>query len=131
MLLPDRSDAQWLQELLERAIAKNWCIRMNCTTCGSDELRRELGLVDESADGWPRFRMTADTAESIVAALKAIAPTAASVYRMDEAVMWVIYEVWRNWGDRYFGDLDGTWAGEVLTRMRAHYARRQQRTPHP
>jgi hypothetical protein len=71
--------------------------------------------------------MTPETAEAIIASLKVFAaPQVVLTYEMDRAAMWVIYEVWRNWGDRYFGDLDGTWAGEVLARMRAHYAWRQE-----
>jgi hypothetical protein len=71
--------------------------------------------------------MTLETAEAIIAGLKVLTtPRAAHAYEMDKAVMWVIYEVWRNWRDRYFADLNGTWAGEVLAGMRTHYAWREE-----
>jgi hypothetical protein len=70
--------------------------------------------------------MTAETAETIVDGLRACTPDAAGACQMEEAARWVLYEVWRSFGDRYFSKLDGSWAGDVLTRMQAHYQRRQE-----
>ncbi len=96
---------------------------MNCTTCASEDLRQALGLLDKST-GRPRFQpMTPEDAEEIIHGLKVCAPQTDS--QMDEAARWILYEVWRNFGDEYFSDLGGTWAGDVLARMQAHYQRRQ------
>jgi len=98
---------------------------MNCTTCGSEDLRQALGLLDKPA-GRPHFLpMTSEAAEAIVAGLNACAPQTEAAYQREAAARWVLYEVWRNFGDQYFSSLDGTWAGDVLGRMRAHYESRQ------
>ena len=70
--------------------------------------------------------MTPEAAEAIIAGLKACAPQGDPSYQLEEAARWVLYEVWRNFGDQYFHILDGTWAGDVLGRMRAHYESRQE-----
>jgi hypothetical protein len=126
MICVDQSNPQWLQQVLERAVAEGWCTRMNCTTCASEDLRLTLGLLDKSA-GRPRFLpMTTEDAEAIVAGLAACAPQGAAAYRLEEPARWVIYELWRNFGDQYFSTLDGTWSGNVLSRMRTHYESRQE-----
>ncbi len=124
MTAVNRSDPQWLQQLLERAVAEGWCTRMNCTTCASEELRQALGLLDKSGGRVRFLPMTPETAEAVVGGLRACG--ASSDYRMEEATRWVLYEVWRNFGDASFSGLEGTWAGEVLGRMRTHHQRRQE-----
>ncbi len=120
------SDPLWLQHLLERAIAERWCTRTNCGTCASEQLRQALGLLDKSPLGPPRFLpVTPDYAEAMVDGLRACAPQANMTHLLEEGARWVLYEVWRNFGDTYFSNLDGTWAGEVLDRMRSHYQRRR------
>jgi hypothetical protein len=121
------SDPLWLQHLLERAIGEGWCTRTNCGTCASEQLRLELGLLDKSSPGHPRFLpMPAETAEAMVDGLRACTPGANTSYQLEEGVRWILYEVWRHFGDRYFSKLDGTWASEVLDRMRCHYQERQE-----
>ena len=70
--------------------------------------------------------MTAETAEAMVDGLRVCAPGANSNYQLEEGARWILYEVWRNFGDKYFSKLDGTWASEVLGRMQFHYQRRQE-----
>ena len=65
-------------------------------------------------------------AKSLTEGLNAIVPFGDTSYQLEEAVRWVLYEVWRKYGDQYFVHLDGTWAGGVLVRMRAHHLRRQE-----
>jgi hypothetical protein len=121
------SNPQWLQRLLESAIAERWCTRTNCGTCASEKLRQALGLLDKSSSSQIRFLpMTAQMAEAMIDGLRACAPQAGSSHQLEEGVRWVLYEVWRNFGDRYFLKLDGTWANEVLGRMRSHHQRRQE-----
>lgn len=121
------SDPQWLQYLLERAIAERWCMRMNCATCASEQLRQALGLLDKSSSGTLRFLpMTAETAEDIIEGLRGCAPRTDASYQLEEGVRWALYEVWRNFGDRHFSKIKGTWANEVLGRIEVHYQRRQE-----
>lgn len=68
--------------------------------------------------------MTAEKAEAIIRGLKDCAPRAGAGIQLEEATRWVLYEIWCNFGDEYFAGLEGTWAGEVLARMQAHYQRR-------
>ncbi len=123
----DQSDPPWLQALLLQAIEKKWCTQINCTTCASGELRQALGLLDMPAKGSARFiKMTPEAAQSIILDLKAYNPQNEHSYELELAVRWILYEVWRNYEDRYFTELDGTWAGEVLSGMRTHYQQRQE-----
>lgn len=122
----NRSDPKWLKQVLEQAIADRWCTRINCTTCASEELRYALGLLDKSASGRHRFLpMTPEIAEAIIAGLKEVCPKQCEAgHQVEEAARWVLYEVWRNFGNSHFASLDGTWAGDVLSRMQAYYQRR-------
>ncbi len=123
----NRSDPRWIQQVLERATVDKWCTRINCATCASEDLRHALGLLDKSASGRQRFLpMTPETAEVIVAGLKVCPTQCDAGYQVEEAARWVLYEVWRNFGDKYFPSLEGTWAGEILTHMQTHYQRRQE-----
>jgi hypothetical protein len=121
------SDPKWLQHLLELSISEGWCMRINCGTCASEQLRQALGLLNQSSSSQPRFLpMTAEIAEVIVDGLKVCKPSTDINCQFEEGARWVLYEVWRNFGDRYFPKLNGTWANEVLVRMRSHYQQRQE-----
>ena len=101
-------------------------MRTNCGTCTSEQLRQTLGLLDKTSLGRPRFLpMTPKSAEFMVDGLRACTPRADASQQLEEGVRWVLYEVWRNFGDRYFSKLDDTWTSEVLGRMRSHYQQRQ------
>jgi hypothetical protein len=102
-------------------------MQINCRTCASNELRQGLGLFAWSSAGRPQFLpMTPETADAIVSVLQVCAPKPGSRVQMEEAARWVLYEVWCNFGDTYFSRLDGSWAGDVLSDMRAHYQRREE-----
>ena len=124
MTAVDRSDPQWLQRLFDHAVAERWCVRINCTTCASEEFRHALGLLDRTQQGRARFLpMTREIAEAIVSGLAACAAHDPDD-RIEEAARWVIYEVWRTHRDAFFDRLSGTWAGTVLENMRSHYVGR-------
>jgi hypothetical protein len=48
-----------------------------------------------------------------------------------EAIMWMLYMIWVRFGDEahanIFPALEGSFAGDVLESMRAHYAAQQER----
>ncbi len=112
MIAIARSDPKWLQALLRRAIDEHWCMQINCTTCGSHQLRGALSVV------------TSDDAKLIIDGLRECAPPSADLYAFEESVRWVLYEIWRQSGERFDSDLNGTYAGQVLTQMQKHHARR-------
>ena len=127
MFPTNRSDPQWVQQLLERAVAERWCTKINCSTCGAQDLRHAIGLIEIAPDGGRRHRpMSRELVEAIVAGLKVSTSKSATSNQMEEAVRWMLYEVWRSFGDENFSTLDGTWAGDVLAGMQAHYQRRQE-----
>jgi len=125
MAAPNHSEPQWLQRVLEMAVTKGWCTRTNCSTCASEQIRMTLGLLKKSS-GRAEFQpMTPEMASALVTGLRAMALNADAAYRLEEAARWVLYEVWRNYGDQYFERLDSTWAGSVLAHMRDHHLKRQ------
>ena len=127
MINVHHSNPRWLQCLLERAVADGWCTLINCTTCASEQLREALGLLKKPPTGRPQFLpMSVDSAEAIIAGLRECTPQAETSHQFEEATRWVLYEVWRTFGDQYFPALSKTWSGEVLNRMRAHYQSRQE-----
>lgn len=112
MIAVAHSDPKWLQALLNRAIDEHWCTQINCTTCGSHQLREALGVV------------TSDDAKLTIDGLRECAPPSADVLAFEEAVRWILYEIWRRFGERFDNDLNATYAGQVLARMQEHHARR-------
>lgn len=122
-----QADPLWLQKLLETAVQRNWCLRINCTTCPSEKLRLALGLMEKRPDGRPNWLpMSEGNALTIVEGLAHCRPASQFDPSFEEATRWVLYEVWRAFGSRYDSRLSETWAGEVLQKMRAHDARRTE-----
>lgn len=119
----DPIDPRSLHRVLETAATENWCARTNCTTCASEQLRIALGLLDKTAARAQFIAMTPDMAVALIDGLKLFSPQT-DAFRFEEATRWVLYEIWRNFGDRYFSRLDRTWTGDVLGRMREHHLRR-------
>lgn len=114
MITAAHSEPKWLQSLLRKAIDEHWCTQINCTTCGSDQLRAALD---------PYLRTSGD-AKLIIGGLKECEAPRAAAYAFEEAVRWVLYAVWARFGERFDADLEGTYAGQVLTRMQEHHAQR-------
>ncbi len=129
-------DPLWLQRIVEQAVDKKWCVSTSLGCCGTKEVRRALGLAR-------RWRINPKRAQEFVTGLKFVMPDesvnpegAAPISGtgrskrgcctgFEPAVRFLIYTVWRSVGDDYFDELSGTYAGEVLERMRAHYQQRQ------
>jgi len=123
-------EGDWLQEYLEEAVRRHLCTKIGCTTCGAAEFRDGLSarLREHSEQKeWPVFNQ-----EHGVALLKALAqvtPVGDSRERTDfeKATRCVLFDLSQSFvltsseGDLM---LEGSWAGEVLKRMRAHYESR-------
>ncbi len=128
----DRSDRLWLQHVLSRAVAENWCMQMNCTTCGALEFRGALGFIERDAAGYIRRRpLNIEEGQEIAGALRHCTRPDTESYKAESGIMLTLYEIWCIFGDeahnRLFPSLDGSWAGEILARMRTHYQQKLER----
>ena len=124
-----RENSHWLQAALDSAVQQRWCTTINCTTCGSDDMRSlMLGRVIVRQSSLDRFELTAERAKEVVRGLQHWAPNDSAVDRHEQerAVRWLLYEIWAALGDEPFALLDGTPAGTVLIQMRQHYQGRQE-----
>ena len=119
------ANPQWLEEELACGVRESWCMRPGCTTCGSFQMI-EL-LTGTAVSGRAPIRkslddMTWSRAKEVVEGLRNCDTSTSA-----EAIMWMLYMLWQRWGDRVheelFPVLSGTFAGDVLSGMRAHYAR--------
>jgi hypothetical protein len=123
------ANPQWLEEELARGVRERWCMRRGCTTCGSYQMI-EL-LTGATVSGSASLRQALDNmtwtrAEEVVDGLRCCGSQT-----NPEPIMWLLLMLWQRWGDRVHDDLfpvlDGTYAGDVLSGMRAHHARTQER----
>lgn len=123
------TNPQWLEEELARGVRENWCMRRGCTTCGSLQMFELLTGTPVSGSASLRGAlndMTWARAEHVVEGLGNCGPETSA-----EATMWMLHMLWQRWGDRVheelFPALEGSYAGDVLAGMRAHYARTLER----
>lgn len=67
-------------------------------------------------------RLSLERAQKVVSELRECPP-----YVPRDGVMWLLFAIWQRFGDQahetLFPALDGTYAGSILSSMRAHYAR--------
>lgn len=127
--LMEAPNPQWLEEELARGVSEKWCMRRGCTTCGSFQMV-EL-LTETPVSGRASLRNALDgmkwsRAEEVVEGLRNCGRDTNT-----EAIIWLLYMIWQRWGDRthqeLFPALDGTFAGKVLSNMKAHYAHTLER----
>lgn len=123
------ADPQWLEDELARGVWERWCMRRGCTTCGSYQMVELLTGAPVSGSASLRQAlsdMTWTRAQDVVDGLRHCGSQTSA-----EGIMWLLFMLWQRWGDRVHEDLfpalDGTYAGDVLAGMRAHYARMQER----
>ena len=120
------TEQNWLDDALLRSQREEWgwCTRRNCTTCGCPKMRALL-----TGQSWSRGDrlvgldlLTWERAQEVVEGLRHCQP-----HGYDEAIMWLLYEIWQRFSDRaheeLFPPLEGSMAGVILDQMRAHYAR--------
>jgi hypothetical protein len=124
----------WLTELIQEATANNWCMRPYCTLCGASNFRSEIfkrayeGVGDDELD-WANLRdAMLSISPSIEAAMvREIAEELASItdiYRFPTSCLRVLLIDLNNLCSPLVGTLDemleGSEAGEYLSKMRAH-----------
>lgn len=123
-------DATWLQRYVEDAIERGLCTQIHCTTCGATEFRRGLWAAiggKSKGDLGPVFGNATALAQLMVGLEKKDGYT----YAYEKAVRLMLFEIWpflgREEGESELESmLDGTWAGEVLARMKAHWTTRRE-----
>ena len=123
----------WINDLIKQAIEKGWCTGFFCTTCGARDLKGNLRRYLDRALGKVRFgfplSFNSDDAEAILAQLKNLNQTDFSEnYEPEFIIMSLLYISWQTspcdeTTARMSKELDGTYAGEILSKMISHYAR--------
>lgn len=121
----------WLQHYIRAAFARKLCIEIGCGLCGSTPFKS--GLVQLASGG-----LHQDVVDVGQNALKEIASALAQIpldtqlgdtlHDSDRVIMSIIYFLWsksRGFRRDIEPVLNGSWAGQVLKRMQAHYVRVQ------
>jgi hypothetical protein len=124
-----------LRNYLDDAVRQNLCTHIHCTTCGAMGFRQGLWNVIGSKskrDFGPMLGNAKTLAEQMVGMEK----QDGYGYEHERAVRLMLFEIWPFLGSEEGESelesmLHGTWAGEVLARMKAHSAaRREARRTH-
>lgn len=123
----------WMNDLINQAIEKGWCTGFFCTTCGARDLKGSLRRYLDSVLGKVRygfsFSFTTDDGDVILEQLKNLNQTDFSEnYDAVSVIMSLLYISWQTspcdgTTARMSEKLDGTYAGEILSKMITHYAR--------
>jgi hypothetical protein len=120
----------WLQGFIEQAINQKMCVQIHCTTCGAREFRRGLWSAiggNSRGDLGPMF----GNAKALAQLMVDLEKKDGYAYEHDKVVRLLLFEIWPVLGrEQGEGELEpmlrGTWAGEVLARMKAHWAARRE-----
>ena len=123
----------WINDLINQTIEEGWCAQFFCTTCGSSDFKRSLRRYLDSVLGTRRsgvpFSFDANDADVILEQLKNLKQIQLSGNDPREGItMFLLYICWQTSPSdettaRMAKKLDGTYAGRVLSKMDAHYAR--------
>lgn len=129
---PDHADGgDWLHTFIEYAVRKRMCTRVGCTTCGALQFRHGVLEALSAVTGRPpRRQMSVRNARELLTALRYVGPHEAEPWEFESAVRLLIMEIsWTLGGHgsepELESALEGTWAGELLWRMKMHYEARQ------
>ena len=119
------NDVRWMDELLRDVIASELCVKWRCTTCGTREFRERL------VRGVTLGALDAVSGKRLLTALRAASPPIAGVgdsSRADEAIRFALMLIWTEVPeirDTLDSELDQSWAGSILGRMRLHDQKRR------
>ena len=123
-----RMTSEWLSDYLRDCISKRVCTRIHCTTCGTHEFRsglaKGLGLT-ATPSRYAGFEL--EQVLQIASSLGGIPTPMLSPLAWEETVRFIIMLLWT--GSPILDQeverlLVGSWAGEVLQRMKVHHAQR-------
>ncbi len=119
----------WLESYLCDALKRNVCTKVGCTTCGAREFRK--GLLVEAAKQMRLARLTRLNRVSAVVIAQALAAVNSCAVipadKFESAVRLILTDIWALLGEpnaeRVIGPLlFGSWAGDLLMRMKLHHA---------
>lgn len=119
-------DEQWLHDYIVEVVRGGVCAKIHCTTCGTVKFRSGLlnslaKATGEKTSGVIDQRFAGD----LLAALAQVLPrTNEECVQFEEPVRCIFFDLWQAGVELepyMIARLSGTWAGEVLARMRAHY----------
>ena len=123
----------WMNDLINQTIEKDWCAKFFCTTCGAGDFKESLRRHLDSVLGTRRFGLpfvfNSNDADVILEQLKNLNQTDFSEnYYAVGIIMSLLYISWQTspcdgTTARMSNKLDGTYAGEILSKMITHYAR--------
>ena len=120
----------WLETYLLESVQKGLCTNVHCTTCGAQEFRHGLLRALARTTGTQR-RTVIDIQSAILitVGLSQVHPPSQQSPQLEAAVRLILCDIWDGLGettaDRELGRiLKGTWAEDVLTRMKAHHRKR-------
>ncbi len=121
--MAERDRLDWLQSYLIEAAQKNLCTRIRCTTCGASEFRKGLLKAAAQASGRNQVGVLDEvTSRTILESLARIDPPLQSERQVEQAVRLVLFDLWTSLLlEKNEHLLAGSWAGNVLERMAAHY----------
>ena len=123
-------EVSWLKDVLDSAAADNLCVRLNCTTCGSDAFELLLKRAAEQA-GLGRNASFGGVPDFVgIAAALADLPYVDS--RDEPAIRLIIWRMYRTLGEQAFARdvasiLYPSEAGRVLRSMERHHEAAQKR----
>jgi hypothetical protein len=131
MRSPTPDADKWLQGLLREAVGAPLCTDILCTTCGVREFRNRLLQALRERMGVETIeRIDRAAAIGLAQGLAAIPAEEALAGSFEMPVRLVLFDLWHSVGEAFVERevapiLDGSWAGQVLDRMKAHYQARQ------
>lgn len=115
-------DSHWLAVFLDEAIRKNLCIKIHCTTCGTQEFRNSLLKAYATSSGRTDLEyMNTETAQSLARELKEFNPPAEANYKYEPVLRFIIYDLWQVLMGTVKGYLGESFAGHVYEKMDVHY----------
>jgi hypothetical protein len=115
---------------VEEAIKRGLCTQIHCTTCGAKEFRQGLWAAiggKSKGDLGPMLGNATALAGLMIGLKKKDDYT----YEHEKAVRLMLFEIWPHLGNEgreseLESMLRGTWAGESLARMKAHWSARRE-----
>lgn len=131
------SGANWLGAFLTQALARRWCSKIFCTTCGARDFRQGLrdALTAATSKAPPPIRFATYSkadAEFLAGALAVLTREDFEGASAEHAMQMIIHEIDSSVGAAFMqgriSELLGcSWAGGTLTRMYAHAAWERER----
>lgn len=131
----DSGSTDWLSPIITDAVTRPLCTTIHCTTCGASEFRQNVLQAMQKIAGDPTalvFPMV--FARTLARGLANLRPDTEQASAFFDPTRLLLYEIWsRGVLTDVEPVLAGTWAGEVLDRMkaRAERGRSQQEADDP